>query len=97
MVDAVSTHPKHSMLGNSKYSQSWEVLKETGTICFTVFDKADKAKVVRGISQLKNIDLAYKRDNYYKRIKVTTISEERNAIVIQLTLINSLKYRNGKF
>ena len=50
-------HPKHSMLTNSKYTAPWQALKENKAIILTVLDAADKAKVIRGISQLKNIDL----------------------------------------
>ena len=53
-------HPKHSMLTNSKYTAPWQALKENKSIILTVLDAADKAKVIRGLSQLKNIDLEWK-------------------------------------
>lgn len=93
-----TTHPKNSMLYNSKYTIPWAKLKETKEIIITVLDRSDKAKVIRGLSQLKNIDTEWKKDNYYLRIKAEVIRETNEGqIVLKITLVDSVKYRNGIF
>ena len=96
---ANSLHPKHSMLTNSKYTAPWQVLKDKGTILLTVLSAEDKAKVIRGISQLKNIDLEWKTkdNNYYLRLKAVLVRKTKEGyLVIKLSLVDSVKYRNGK-
>ena len=92
-------HPKHSMLTNSKYTAPWQALKDKGTILLTVLSAEDKAKVIRGISQLKNIDLDWKDkdNNYYLRLKAVLVRKTKEGyLVIKLSLVDSIKYRNGK-
>ena len=94
-----SLHPKHSMLTNSKYTAPWQILKDNGTILLTVLSAEDKAKVIRGISQLKNIDLEWKNkdNNYYLRLKAVLVRKTKEGyLVIKLSLVDSIKYRNGK-
>ena len=94
-----SLHPKHSMLTNSKYTAPWQVLKDKGTILLTVLSAEDKAKVSRGISQLKNIDFEWKDkdNNYYLRLKAVLVRKTKEGyLVIKLSLVDSTKYRNGK-
>ena len=91
-------HPKHSMLHNSKYTAPWLSLKEKKEIILTVLDAEDKAKVIRGISQLKNIDLAWKTSdsNYYLRLKAEVLRKTKEGyLVLKLSLVDSIKYRNG--
>ena len=95
---AESKHPKDSMLRNSKYTIPWEKLKETNEIIITVLDRGDKAKVIRGLSQLKNIDIEWKKDNYHMRLKATVIrTTAEGYLVLRITLVDSIKYRNGIF
>ena len=96
---ANSLHQKHSMLTNSKYTVPWQILKDKGTILLTVLSAEDKAKVIRGISQLKNIDLEWKDkdNNYYLRLKAVLVRKTKEGyLVIKLSLVDSIKYRNGK-
>lgn len=91
-------HPKHSMLTNSKYTAPWQALKENKAIILTVLDAADKAKVIRGISQLKNIDLEWKTkdNNYYLRVKADVLRKTKEGyLVLKVSLVDSIKYRNG--
>lgn len=92
------THPKNSMLHNSKYTVPWEKLKETKDIIITVLDRVDKAKVIRGLSQLKNIDVEWKKDNYHMRLKAIVLrTTNEGYLVLRITLVDSIKYRNGIF
>lgn len=91
-------HPKHSMLTNSKYTAPWQALKENKSIILTVLDAADKAKVIRGISQLKNIDLEWKTkdNNYYLRVKAEVLRKTKEGyLVLKVSLVDSIKYRDG--
>ena len=91
-------HPKHSMLTNSKYTAPWRALKENKAIILTVLDAADKAKVIRGISQLKNIDLEWKTkdNNYYLRVKADVLRKTKEGyLVLKISLVDSIMYRNG--
>ena len=91
-------HPKHSMLTNSKYTAPWRALKENKAIILTVLDAADKAKVIRGLSQLKNIDLEWKTkdNNYYLRVKAEVLRKTKEGyLVLKVSLVDSIKYRNG--
>lgn len=95
---ANNLHPKHSMLHNSKYTAPWQSLKTNKEIILTVLDAEDKAKVIRGISQLKNIDLAWKTtdNNYYLRLKAEVVRKTKEGyLVLKLSLVDSIKYRNG--
>lgn len=92
------THPKNSMLHNSKYTIPWETLKKTNSIIITVLDRGDKAKVIRGLSQLKNIDIEWKKDNYHMRLKAVVVrTTSEGYLVLRITLVDSIKYRNGIF
>ena len=91
-------HPKHSMLTNSKYTAPWQALKENKSIILTVLDAADKAKVIRGLSQLKSIDLEWKTkdNNYYLRLKAEVLRKTKEGyLVLKVSLVDSIKYRNG--
>ena len=91
-------HQKHSMLTNSKYTAPWQALKDNKAIILTVLDAADKAKVIRGISQLKNIDLEWKTkdNNYYLRVKAEVLRKTKEGyLVLKVSLVDSIKYRNG--
>ena len=95
---ANNLHKKHSMLLNSKYTARWQVLKTKKEIILTVLDAQDKAKVIRGISQLKNIDLEWKAedDNYYLRVKAEVIRKTKEGyLVLKISLVDSIKYRHG--
>lgn len=95
---ANNLHKKHSMLLNSKYTAPWQSLKTKKEIILTVLDAQDKAKVIRGISQLKNIDLEWKAedDNYYLRVKAEVIRKTKEGyLVLKISLVDSIKYRNG--
>ncbi|MGL4484300.1 MAG: hypothetical protein ACRCUS_05065, partial [Anaerovoracaceae bacterium] len=64
-----------------------------------VHDAADKAKVIRGLSQLKNLDTEWKNqgNNYYLRLKVEILSRMKNGkMKITVKLIDGIKYRNGR-
>ena len=92
-------HPKHGMLTNSKYSAAWDKLKKEGKATITVFSDAMKSKIIRGISQLKNVDLEWKHsgDNYYLRIIATEIGRSENGNpIIELELKPCNKYRGSK-
>jgi hypothetical protein len=90
--------PAASMLTNSKYTEPWEILKTKLEVTLTVRDRADKAKIVRGMSQLKNLDRTWKAqaDNYYLRLRTKVLrTTGEGYLVLKLTLEPSIKYRNG--
>ena len=59
---------------------------------------ATYAKVIRGLSQLKNIDLEWKTkdNNYYLRVKAEVLRKTKEGyLVLKVSLVDSIKYRNG--
>ena len=93
-------HPKSSMLTNSKYTAPWQSLKTNKEIILTVLDSVDKAKVIRGLSQLKNIDVTWKQqdNNYYLRLKPEVLrNTPEGYLVLKISLVDSIKYRGGIF
>ena len=93
-------HPKSSMLTNSKYTAPWLSLKTNKEIILTVLDSVDKAKVIRGLSQLKNIDTTWKQqdNNYYLRLKPEVLRKTKEGyLVLKISLVDSIKYRGGIF
>ena len=98
--DVTHTHKQATMLLNSKYTEIWKKLKEHKKVEVTVLDPTNKTKIIRGISQLKNVDLEWKNlcaANYYLRLKPTVLGKTREGyLVLQLELVDSVKYRNGR-
>lgn len=96
----ITKHPRHAMLTNSKYSKAWHKLKTDKELTITILSQKDKAKIMRGLSQLKNIDIPWKSeaDNYYLRMTSEEISTTAEGyLVLHITLNKSLKYRLGNF
>ena len=80
-----------------KYANIWNVLKAQLSVEICILDVTQKATVVRGVSQLKNLDTKWKfasTDNYKKRIKVTQLENPNpNQLYLKLELVSCFKYR----
>lgn len=81
-----------------KYANIWNILKIQGFVDVCILNPNQKATVIRGVSQLKNLDTAWKYasdSNYSKRIKVTTVENDNsNHLYLKLELTDSFKYRS---
>ena len=90
-----------SILATGKYANIWATLKSQGTVTLCISNAYAKATIIRGVSQLKNLDTTWKfadETNYRKRIKVTEIKVANSLshmLYLQLELVDSFKYRSN--